>query len=211
VSDCKEIRCGVAAAYDKGHLAYGVAWTRSHPWLDEERHQFTARLFPGSAVLDIGSGPGHDSNFFASMDFVIMGIDISSSTVADARARYPHLEFIKMDVFDLDELPRQFDGIWMSYAFLHVPRSMARDALKKIKGHLKPNGIFFIVTSTDSETVEEVTTVEGLGDDIPVYTVRWNEEDLTVLLNEFFQEVWRNSASATINRRTTYSAIWKNG
>lgn len=75
-------------AYD--HLAreYADQWFTSPvmlPWLE----RFLAEVVPGDAILDAGCGPGRDVAFFRERGREVVGIDLSSGMLIEARARVP--------------------------------------------------------------------------------------------------------------------------
>ncbi len=78
---------------------------------------------PGNKVLDIGCGTGFLSLLFAQIGFQVTAIDISGAMIDEAKAIAKiyavdeNIDFIQMDVDELDFAEGQFDIIASRYAF----------------------------------------------------------------------------------------------
>ena len=203
----------VAQKYNMGALGYSYSWARPHPWLEEERRRFIRELPPGGTILDVGSGPGHDTCFFVAEGFSTVGVDISQAMVDRARSLYPHCRFINLNVLDITKLDAVFDGVWMTYVLLHIPAKKMPLLVDILQTRLNPSGILFFVTSIDDRTVEEDTAISGLktinGDNISVYTIRWQIDELRMIFSSGFTEIWSKVETPLPNGRKVLSSIWK--
>lgn len=104
-----------------------------------------------SAVLDIGSGPGHWIDFFRDVCRArsVVGVDISGVCVERLREKYAgreNVEVLQGDVslpsFDLN---RQFDLIVSIATFFHITDDDRwRIALRNIRHHLRDGGLAMI-------------------------------------------------------------------
>jgi 2-polyprenyl-3-methyl-5-hydroxy-6-metoxy-1,4-benzoquinol methylase len=115
----------------------------------EQSVAFLARqlaLPAGSAVLDLGCGPGLYTQRLARLGYQVTGIDFSRNSLAYARAAAAReglaVEYIQQNYLQLD-LSEQFDAITLIYYDLGVfaPDQRA-DLLRRIARALKPGGFF---------------------------------------------------------------------
>lgn len=102
--------------------------------------------FDGKSVLDYGCGPGHDLIGFGTFSACkcLVGVDVSSSSVAESRSRLA-LHGIEAETMVLDRdivrLPFEdatFDHIHSSGVLHHTPGPLA--ILKELRRILKPGG-----------------------------------------------------------------------
>jgi trans-aconitate methyltransferase len=75
---------------------------------------------PGERVLDLGCGTGHLTAAIAEAGALVVGLDSSAEMLAQARAAYPHLEFVHGDARDF-HFKEPFDAVF-SNATLHWVR-----------------------------------------------------------------------------------------
>ncbi|MGH2373390.1 MAG: class I SAM-dependent methyltransferase, partial [bacterium] len=81
-----------------------------------------ADIRSGAHVLDVATGPGYVAAAAAQRGARVVGLDFSAAMVAEARQRYPALEF---QVGDAEELPfpdGTFDVVVMNFGLLHLGR-----------------------------------------------------------------------------------------
>jgi len=102
---------------------------------------FVATLSPGGHLLDIGCGPGDCAHRFLKAGFTVDAIDASPGMVSRARELGVQARLGTFDEIDARGL---YDGIWVSYSLLHVPRSEIAGHLKRLHRALKPGGRFHI-------------------------------------------------------------------
>lgn len=203
----------VAAAYDRGAAGYVQSWKEPHPWMAEARAEFGARVSSGMTLLDVGCGPGHDSNYWSEKGLKTLGIDLSQKTIDIAKSNYPKLNFQVMDILDLGVLKQKFDSIWMAYSLLHITKAAAADVIDLVRGHLKPNGVFFVETSIAEQTEEAPRPIKGLNDEsgreieVP-YTI-WSGEELEHLLSAAFLVEWSKRYDPLKGRTQIWSAVMR--
>jgi SAM-dependent methyltransferase len=79
-------------AYDKAAKAFADEWAAQPPPTDL---QAVVRQFfvPGAPTADIGCGSGRDAAWLTANGFPTRGFDASEGLLAEARQRYPHIEF----------------------------------------------------------------------------------------------------------------------
>jgi SAM-dependent methyltransferase len=132
----------VEAGYDALADTFGEwgARVEGDPWarfLDE----LADRLPAGALVLDLGCGNGTKIARLADR-FEVTGVDISERQVRLARATVPTASFVQADFTKLDAPAGSFDAVTALYSIVHVPREEHPALLGRIRGWLKPGGLF---------------------------------------------------------------------
>ena len=132
----------VEAGYDALADTFGEwgARVEGDPWarfLDE----LADRLPAGALVLDLGCGNGTKIARLADR-FEVTGVDISERQVRLARATVPTASFVQADFTELDAPAGSFDAVTALYSIVHVPREEHPALLGRIRGWLKPGGLF---------------------------------------------------------------------
>ena len=130
----------VADGYDRMGPEF-PAWNARRP--PEVRRWFLgevlARLDEGSAVLELGCGPGTDAaELSAGRRYV--GVDLSRVQLSIARQRVPNATFVLGDFTSMAFRPASFDGVVAFYAFNHVPRDEVAPTFEQVFGWLRPGG-----------------------------------------------------------------------
>jgi trans-aconitate methyltransferase len=92
---------------------------------------------PGESVLDVGCGTGNTTARLAAAGAIVVGIDRSTVLVEQARAAHPGIEFIDIDLLELDDR-ELFDAIF-SLGTLHWIRPPER-AARILFDALRPGG-----------------------------------------------------------------------
>ncbi|HHC30152.1 MAG TPA: class I SAM-dependent methyltransferase [Rhodobacterales bacterium] len=103
--------------------------------------EFVAELPEGAHLLDIGCGLGDSAHRFLKAGFTVDAVDASPAMVSGARALG-----VSARVGSFDDVVGQdlYDGIWVSYSLLHVPRTEVVGHLARLHRALKPGGRFHI-------------------------------------------------------------------
>tara|TARA_R110001599_G_scaffold8548_1_gene41394 strand:+ start:139 stop:945 length:807 start_codon:yes stop_codon:yes gene_type:complete len=99
-----------------------------------------ARLFPGAKVLDAGCGPGFVAANAKLLGADAEGIDFSEGMVAQAKAKFPNINFSVADVEDLPASDETFDAVLSNIVLFHV--ADPEQAMSEARRVLKPNGRF---------------------------------------------------------------------
>lgn len=76
----------------------------------------------GMRVLDMASGPGYVAAAAVHRGANVVGIDFSAAMVAEARRRYPAVEFMEGDVEEVPFPDSSFDAVAMNFGLLHLGR-----------------------------------------------------------------------------------------
>ncbi|MDD3340842.1 MAG: class I SAM-dependent methyltransferase [Bacilli bacterium] len=108
-------------------------------------------------ILDIGCGIGHLTNYISQKGFQITGIDLSTHMLEIARQSYPNIEFLKMNMRDLQFDSNYFTGIFAAYSLFHLPLEEMKQVLATCKRILKEKGfiILFLQEGTGDHVIRE--------------------------------------------------------
>ncbi len=94
---------------------------------------------PGERILDLGCGTGQLSAAIAEAGARVTGLDLSREMLEEARAHYPHIEFVEGNAADFT-LAEPVDAIF-SNAALHWVKN-AEGVAASVERALRPNGRF---------------------------------------------------------------------
>lgn len=114
--------------------------------------QFISSL-SGKKVLDVGCGPGHDTNYLRKKGLDCIGIDLSERMIEIARQNFGK-KFEIMDFFNLKFKNDYFDGLWCSSMFVHVARNDLPKILRNFRKVLKNNGSLGIITVQKQKVIK---------------------------------------------------------
>ncbi len=129
----------LAAHLDSSHdAATRVPGTvaRTLAWLAEPMAQ-------GSAILDLGCGPGLYARPLADQGFAVTGVDFNAASVEHARARAAGAVRYVLADYTRDMPDGPFDLVMMIFLdFGTHPPAVQRDLLQGIRARLRPGGRF---------------------------------------------------------------------
>ena len=108
--------------------------------MHDQLKYFISRLPKNGRILDIGCGPGHDTEYFAKKGFQATGIDFCSAMITYAKKNRRAGIFKKIDMLELDKhFPKDyFDGIWASSSITHFDKTDIVKALEQMKKVVAP-------------------------------------------------------------------------
>ena len=148
------------------------------------RALFIERL-QGKRILEVGCGPGTDSQAFVEAGLSVTAIDYSQEFVNVVRERYPDVDARRMDMTDLDGLGElTFDGIYGFASFVHLPRDSAGPTLQGFLRRLKPGGLLYLTLIASSKLREYVIPDWGGQPDNPMLFVCYDEDEAEALARE---------------------------
>ncbi|MCR5356600.1 MAG: class I SAM-dependent methyltransferase [Lachnospiraceae bacterium] len=93
-------------------------------------------------ILDLGCGSGRDTRAFLDKGFNVDAIDGSKELCALA-GEYTGIEVKCMD-FTQVECDEKYDAIWACASLLHVGSDKLPELINKLRGALKPGGIWYM-------------------------------------------------------------------
>lgn len=104
-----------------------------------------AEATPDGPVCDLGCGPGHVTAFLASCrSGGVVGVDLSPQMIAEARRRYPPLDFRVGDMLGLQVETGSLSGVVALYSIIHLRRDELPQALEEMGRVLQPGGLLLI-------------------------------------------------------------------
>lgn len=116
---------------------------RQAPWQfqDSERKLFLSGVKPGGKILDLGCGPGNDAKRFQDLGYKVLAVDGALGMIDLVKEKGLNGKVAKYS--EIENIGESFDGIWASYALLHIPKVELVGVLAKIKKVLNPGGVFY--------------------------------------------------------------------
>ena len=137
--------------YDQLAEVYASKWYNSSV-LDPLIDNFCNMLPQGAVILDAGCGCGRDVRLLRERKFDVVGVDLSSGLLHEARFRLPGAYFRLMDIRQLKYPNNLFDGIICAAVINHLVEEDLFAALQNFVRVLKPGGIACITFKTGDGT-----------------------------------------------------------
>ncbi len=137
----------VQGSYDRVAREYGerIAGELQHKPLDREiLARLADRLRGRGTVCDVGCGPGHVAAHLLALGLQTVGIDLSAGMVAEARRRFPGLDFRVGDMRTLVSPAGGWAGIVAMYSIIHVPPSELPGLFRTFRERLAPGGLLLL-------------------------------------------------------------------
>ena len=125
---------------------------RSAVLLPDQLGDFIALVPAKGKILDIGCGPGHDTEYFAKKGFAALGGDFSPAMIRYAKNKRQYGKFMRIDMLELaKEFPAgYFDGVWSSSSITHLKPGDITKALRQMKTVAKKNAPIAIIAKAKS-------------------------------------------------------------
>ena len=106
---------------------------------DPELAAFMAALSQGAAILELGTGGGHDASIMLARGFAVSPTDASAELAVEAGKRLG-MPVRLMRFSELDAV-EAYDAVWANAALLHAPRDELTEDLARIHRALRSGGL----------------------------------------------------------------------
>lgn len=162
----------------EGHAEAFLARTRDRGRMQARLDAFVARLPAPGPVLDLGCGPGADSDQLRRRGCRVIGLDLTAQMLRLARRAHPG-PWVRADMRALPFAPEvAFAGIWASASLLHLDRCDLPGVLAALAARLVPAGVLELsVKEGDGEGWDD-----RYGRDDPRWFTYWRAADLDAAL-----------------------------
>ena len=132
------------AAYDNDAAAFAKDWHEQPAPVDLQ--EIVTRFFiRGGATADIGCGSGREVAWLNANGFPAVGFDASEGLLAEARARYPGLNFAWAELPVLRGIAANtYDNVLCETVIMHLDRSRIASAVGRLLDIVKPGGVFYL-------------------------------------------------------------------
>jgi len=111
-----------------------------------------ALLPAGALVADLGCGPGRHLQELGRRGLRAVGVDLSAGMLAVARSRG---QVVQGDLLALPLRTGSVDGVWSSYALLHLDGPGLAQAMAEAVRVLRPGGALGVVLASGSGSALE--------------------------------------------------------
>lgn len=145
----------VAAGYDAIAQRY-LEWSALRP--SGVRLHYLRRAMelipPRADVLELGCGAGVPMTAALAAERHVTAVDISATQIELARRNVPAATFVQADMTALEFPPASFDAVVAFYSITHVPRKEQPELIRRIRGWLRPAGVFIASMGADASPDE---------------------------------------------------------
>ena len=118
--------------------------------------ELAALLRPAARVLDLGCGAGIPATrTLCERGLQVVGVDFSAVQLKRARRLVPAAALVQADMAALDFAPASLDAVVSFYALIHLPVSDQRQVFGRIRGWLRPAGLFLAIVGAQPWTGTE--------------------------------------------------------
>ena len=132
------------AAYDHDAAAFAKDWHKQPA--PHDLHDIVRRFFiSGGTSADIGCGSGREVAWLNANGFPAVGYDASDGLLAEARARYPALNFAHAELPDLRGIAAStFDNVLCETVIMHLDRALIAPSVARMLDTVRPGGMFYL-------------------------------------------------------------------
>lgn len=103
---------------------------------------------PPGKILDVGSGSGRDSAFFANKGYDVIAVEPAHELreLAAKKHSFPNIEWFDDRLPELEKFKNEgiFDNILLSTVIFHLPETETRKIIERLHVLLKKDGMVFI-------------------------------------------------------------------
>lgn len=115
---------------------------------------------PGDTVVEVGSGTGEFLREFEDLGGLLVGVDLTSAMLVEARSRHPRIIGINSDGARLPFRTRSVDLVASAQALHHIAQPLP--VVREMRRVLKSEGRLLIVDQIATEKAEEALAMNDL-------------------------------------------------
>lgn len=137
----------VRQSYDAAAKGYAdhLADELRHKPLDRHLlNRFGEGVSEDGLVADLGCGPGQVAGYLHRRGTRMIGIDLSSAMLDEARRLHPEVEFRQGDLTLLDLPDGELSGAVAFYAIVHFTPEQLEPVFREICRVMRPGGLFLV-------------------------------------------------------------------
>ncbi|HUN83371.1 MAG TPA: methyltransferase domain-containing protein [Terracidiphilus sp.] len=116
-------------------------------------HRFAAEVRERGEVCDLGCGPGHIARRLHDDGVRVIGLDLSSQMVAQARRLNPDIPFREGNMLALDLPSASLAGITAFYAIVNLQVDLLPTAFSELARVLAPGGLLLLAFHLGSDVI----------------------------------------------------------
>jgi SAM-dependent methyltransferase len=130
-------------AYDSHAASFAQDWHEQPPPADLQA--IVRRFFGPGLTADIGCGSGREVAWLNADGFPAVGYDPSAGLLAQARARYPQLQFHSAALPELEGIAdASFTNVLCETVIMHLPRDAIAPSVRRLIAILAPGGTLYL-------------------------------------------------------------------
>jgi len=95
-------------------------------------------------ICDLGCGPGHVTEYLRRFNVKVIGLDLSSGILKEARARHSKIIFLQGNMLNLPFAAAELTGIIAFYSIIHFDETQVARAFAEMFRVLKPGGLVLL-------------------------------------------------------------------
>jgi 2-polyprenyl-3-methyl-5-hydroxy-6-metoxy-1,4-benzoquinol methylase len=132
------------SAYDADAAAFAKEWHEQPA--PSDLHEIVARYFVrGGTSVDIGCGCGREVAWLNANGFPAVGFDASEGLLAQARSRYPDLNFTHAELPSLKGIPADaYDNVLCETVIMHLDHARIAPSVCRLFDIVKPCGVLYL-------------------------------------------------------------------
>jgi ubiquinone/menaquinone biosynthesis C-methylase UbiE len=161
---------------------------------------------PLAQVADVGCGPGRVAAFLAERKITVVGVDVSTALLAEARRAHPDIRF---EEGRLDRLPfadSSLAGAVCWYSIIFTPAERLDDAFKELLRVLGPKA--YLLLAFQSGDGEAFHRMNAHGTSLSLTSYRHNVDDVGRRLEEVGLQVHATTQRAPeLDHETSWQAF----
>lgn len=130
-------------AYDQNAAAFAKDWHEQPPATD--MHSLIRKYFRPGRTADVGCGSGRDTAWLCTNGFPSVGFEPSKGLLAEARQRYPQVDFQVAALPELDGVPDcSFANVLCETVIMHMEAGLILPSVRKLLDILEPEGNLYL-------------------------------------------------------------------